>query len=258
MATCDPTHPDFQQLPPFQQLAAIMAALRAPDGCPWDLKQTHQTLTPYLVEEVFECIEAIEANDMPQVCEELGDILLQVVFHAQLARERGDFGHEDVCRSIVDKMIRRHPHVFAKGPNLDSAEQVLEQWDDIKKREKAQSASALDGVSRGLPALSQAALLQKRAARTGFAYSDAAAAWAKFREEVAEFQDCPSQEELGDVFFALVSVAHQHGLDPESALRATNRKFRDRFAALEERFPQGFRQQDPSDLVAAWKEFEPR
>lgn len=237
-----------------------MAALRAPDGCPWDLKQTHQTLTPYLVEEVFECIEAIEANDMPQVCEELGDILLQVVFHAQLARERGSFDGDDVCRSIVDKMVRRHPHVFTPGPNLESAEQVLEQWDDIKKREKAEgpSASALDGVSRGLPALSQAALLQKRAARTGFAYSEPEAAWAKFQEEVGEFQEHPSQEELGDVFFALVSVAHQHGLDPEAALRATNRKFRSRFAALEERFPEGFREHLPGDLVAAWKEFEPR
>lgn len=255
MSTLHPASPEFQQLSPFLQLVEIMTALRAPDGCPWDLKQDHRTLTPFLVEETYECVEAIEMADDKKMCEELGDLLLQIVFHAQLGKEDGRFTIDDVCRAIVSKMIRRHPHVFERSDNLDSAQQVLQQWDQIKKQEKGEShRSALDGISQGLPALPQAALLQERAARAGFAYRDAEGAWSKLDEELQELRQSGSQDELGDALFALVSVAHQLGLDPEAALRGTNRKFRQRFQQLEERFGEQMREQAPEELVAAWRE----
>ncbi|MBN9416652.1 hypothetical protein ABS71_16860 [bacterium SCN 62-11] len=251
-----PSSPEFQSLSPFQQLVEVVAALRAPDGCPWDRKQTHQTLTPFLIEEAYECVEALELNEDPKMQEELGDLAFQVVLHAQLARERGAFDVEDVCQGIVAKMVRRHPHVFERNGELDSPAAVLQQWDQIKKLEKGEKAvtSALDGVSAGLPSLPQAALIQERAARSGFAYPDAGAAWSKLQEELAEFQAQPSENELGDVLFALVSVAHQHGIDPEAALRGTNRKFRERYQGLERRFPEGLKTESPEALVSAWRE----
>lgn len=252
----NPSQSAFQALAPFEQLVEVMAALRAPDGCPWDLEQTHQTLTAYLLEETYEALEAIESGSSEKMCEELGDLMLQIVFHAQLSRERGEFDANDVCRAIVDKLIRRHPHVFDRGPKLDGSAEVLQQWEEIKKTEKGASkgASVLDGVGQGFPALPQAALLQDRASRAGFAYPDKAAAWDKLQEELGEFHAAPSEEELGDVLFALVSVARQHGLDPEAALRQTNRKFRTRFSSLEQRFPDGLRGQTPEQLAAAWRE----
>lgn len=252
----NPSQPEFQALSPFDQLVEIMAALRAPDGCPWDLEQTHQTLTAFLLEETYETLEAIESGVDAKMCEELGDLMLQVVFHAQLARERGAFDVQEVCRTIVEKLVRRHPHVFDRGPKLDGSAEVLQQWEEIKKTEKGapQDGSALDGVGQGFPALPQASLLQDRAARAGFAYADKSGAWAKLQEELGEFQAQPSEEELGDVLFALVSVARQHGIDPEAALRHTNRKFRQRFRALEQRFPEGLRTQPADQLVAAWRE----
>ncbi|MBX3167214.1 MAG: nucleoside triphosphate pyrophosphohydrolase [Candidatus Eremiobacteraeota bacterium] len=248
-----PSSPEFQSLSPFQQLVEVVAALRAPDGCPWDRQQTHQTLTPFMIEEAYECVEALELDDDPKMVEELGDLAFQVVLHAQLARERGAFDVEDVCRGIVAKMVRRHPHVFERNGDLDTPAAVLQQWDQIKKREKPQT-SALDGVSPGLPSLPQAALLQERAARNGFAYPDAEAAWAKLQEELEEFRAQPSEAELGDVLFALVSLAHQHGLDPEAALRGTNRKFRQRYQGLERHFPEGLQARNPEELVSAWRE----
>ncbi|MBT9588996.1 nucleoside triphosphate pyrophosphohydrolase [bacterium] len=255
MATLHPSSSEFQQLSPFFQLVEIMAALRAPDGCPWDLRQDHRTLTPFLIEETYECVEAIELADDDKMCEELGDLMLQIVFHSQLGREQGRFDVDQVCRGIVAKMIRRHPHVFEREQNLGSAQEVLQQWDQIKKEEKGEShKSALDGVSPGLPALPQAALLLERAARGGFAYADAAGAWEKLDEELQEFRQQPSESELGDVLFALVSLAQLLGMDAESALRQTNRKFRQRFAGLEKRFPEGMQQQSPQQLVSAWRE----
>lgn len=251
-----PNSPEFQSLSSFQQLVEVVAALRAPDGCPWDRKQTHQSLTPFLIEEAYECVEALELNDDPKMEEELGDLAFQVVLHAQLARERGAFDVEDVCKGIVAKMVRRHPHVFERNGELDTPAAVLQQWDQIKKREKGERAetSALDGISSGLPSLPQAALLQERASRSGFAYPNPQAAWVKLQEELEEFRSQPSEEELGDVLFALVSVAHQHGLDPEAALRGTNRKFRRRYQGLERQFPEGLKQKSPEELVSAWRE----
>ena len=237
----------------FQQLVEIMARLRAPNGCPWDLKQNHRTLIPYLLEETYECVEAIEADDAKAMCEELGDLLLQVVFHAQMAQEADRFTMEDVCQSINDKMIRRHPHIFVQGGTLETADQVLTQWEEIKKREKGGQTSVLAGVGGG-PALPQAALIQERARRTGFRFPDSESCWAKLEEELQEFRSAPSEDELGDVLFALVSLAAQQGLDPEAALRSTNRKFRQRFQALEERYPQGFGEVPGEQLASAWRE----
>jgi tetrapyrrole methylase family protein/MazG family protein len=259
MSTLHPASAGFQQLSPFLQLVEIMAALRAPDGCPWDLKQDHRSLTPFLVEETYECVEAIELADDARMCEELGDLMLQIVFHAQLARERGQFDVDAVCRGIVAKMIRRHPHVFEREQNLGSAQEVLQQWDQIKKQEKGGAhRSTLDGVSPGLPALPQAALLQDRAARSGFAYRDAAGAWDKLHEELQELKEQPSEAELGDVLFAVVSLAQQLGMDPEAALRQTNRKFRQRFEAMEQRFPDGMQERPSEELVSAWRELAQR
>ncbi|MBS2033444.1 nucleoside triphosphate pyrophosphohydrolase [bacterium] len=248
-----PSSPEFQSLSPFQQLVQVVAALRNPEGgCPWDLKQTHQSLTPFMIEEAYECVEALELNDDDKMREELGDLAFQVVLHAQLARERGAFDVEQVLQGIVAKMVRRHPHVFESQSGLETPAAVLQQWDQIKKREKAGESSALDGVSPGLPALPQAALIQERASRSGFAYPSPQAAWVKLQEELEEFQTRPSLEELGDVLFAMVSVAHQHGLDPEAALRATNRKFRHRYQSLERQFPEGLKQRSSQELVSAW------
>lgn len=243
---------------PFQELVAIMQRLRGPNGCPWDLKQNHQTLIPYLIEEAYELIEAIEANDSLAMREELGDLMLQIVFHAQLASERGDFNADDVCRAINDKMVRRHPHVFGQQAGLESAEEVLQQWEVLKSQEKEGPRSVLEGVSSGLPALPQAALLQQRVRRQGFAYPDVESAWSKFEEELCEFRSSPSPEEFGDMLFALVSVAHFHGIDPEAALRSTNRKFRQRYQRLEERFSGSLPQQSSETLHAAWNELKAR
>jgi tetrapyrrole methylase family protein/MazG family protein len=236
----------------FQELVAIMARLRSPNGCPWDLKQNHRSLIPYLLEEAYECIEAIEAEDDEAMCEELGDLLLQVVFHAQMAAEAGKFGIAEVCRAINEKMIRRHPHIFLEEGSLETADQVLTQWEEIKKREKGGQASVLAGV--GGPALPQAALIQERVRRTGFRFPDQQSCWDKLQEELEEFRSAPSEDELGDVFFALVSLAGQYGMDPEAALRSTNRKFRQRFQSLEQQYPEGFGQLSSQELASAWRE----
>lgn len=233
-----------------------MEALRAPDGCPWDRAQTHQTLTRYLLEESYETIDAIEQNDFPEMCGELGDLLLQIVFHAQLAREAGHFVIDDVCRHVVEKMIRRHPHVFSTGPKLEGSAQVLQQWEDIKAQERAgkpaKSKSRLEGLPQALPSLALAERMQERAAQVGFDFPDQQQAWGKLREELGELEKNSNAEELGDVLFACVSLARKMGVDPEAALKATCQKFRKRFEGLEGQFGEDIGKQDAATLVAAW------
>lgn len=255
MSSLDVSSAEFLDLSPFDQLVAIMAALRGPGGCPWDLEQTPRSLTPFLLEEACECIEAIEGDDPEAVREELGDVLLQVVFHAQLASEQGRFDAHGVCRAIVDKMIRRHPHVFGEAGALQDAGQVLTQWEQIKKAEKGEPGrSILDGVAQSLPALPQSALIQDRARRSGFRYAHTHQAWDKLREELDEFRDEPTHDELGDVLFAAVSLASMYGLDPEAALRSTNRKFRRRFAGMEKQAGGNLTAHTPEQLKAMWQE----
>ena len=228
----------------FDRLTQIMAQLRAPDGgCPWDLKQTHETLRPYLIEESAEVLDAIESGDRAHLCEELGDLLLQVVFHAQLAQENGDFNIEDVTRGINEKLVRRHPHIFG-DVQADDAETVKANWDAIKAQEKTETGqtetSILANLPTELPALAAALQISKRAAKVGFEWPDEAGVVDKLREEVAEVEDAlrsetPERvaEELGDLMFTVVNIARWRGINPELALRDNNRKFRGRFEKME-------------------------
>jgi len=222
----------------FDELVRVMARLRAPRGCPWDREQTHKSLRSYLLEETYEAVEAIDDEDWRRLCDELGDVLLQVVFHAQLAAERGDFGIEDVLAAIVNKLHRRHPHVFGDAQVADTAE-VLERWEHLKHQEEGYEDrnSLLDGIPRGLPALQRALMTQSRAAKVGFDWDDDRGPRAKLREELSELERAPADQieaELGDVLFAMVNLARFLKVDPESALRQATARFDRRFRAMEE------------------------
>jgi ATP diphosphatase len=219
----------------IDRLVAIMARLRDPvSGCEWDTVQTFATIAPYTIEEAYEVADAIERADMADLKDELGDLLLQVVFHARMAEEAGDFALNDVVAAICDKMERRHPHIFG-----DAAEGGHCLWEQIKAAERGAKGaeSALDGVAIGLPALLRAEKLQKRAARTGFDWPDASGPRAKIDEELAEVEtaasDAEREEEVGDLLFAVVNWARKLGIEPEAALRAANAKFERRFKAME-------------------------
>jgi ATP diphosphatase len=219
----------------IDRLVTIMAQLRDPvSGCKWDTVQTFATIAPYTIEEAYEVADAIERADMADLKDELGDLLLQVVFHARMAEEAGDFALQDVVTAICDKMERRHPHIFG-----DAAEGGHYLWEQIKAAERGAKGaqSALDGVAIGLPALLRAEKLQKRAARTGFDWLDASGPRAKIDEELAEVEtatsDAEREEEIGDLLFAVVNWARKLDIDPEAALRAANAKFERRFKAME-------------------------
>lgn len=231
----------------MQELLAIMERLRAPDGCPWDREQTFASIAPYTIEEAYEVADAIERQDLAHLKDELGDLLFQVVFHAELARELGAFDFEAAAGAICDKLRRRHPHVFAGQGVLSAAEQSVA-WENIKAEERSDAgragaalASALDGVPRALPALMRAHKLSKRAARVGFDFEHASQTADKVAEELAEVREAaaagPSQEifeEVGDLLFAAANLARKLDVDAEAALRAANAKFERRFRAMEE------------------------
>jgi MazG family protein len=239
-----PRHPNADALdntqPPVQQLRAIIARLRAPEGCPWDREQTHASLRAGLIEEAYEVVEAINTGDDANLCEELGDLLLQSVFHAQIASEEGRFNFDDVARGISEKLLRRHPHVFGEDRCADAAE-VLRKWDDLKRAEKGNKAtSALDGISGGLPALMRAEKVQKKAARVGFDWSEVAPVVAKIREELAEVEaevaqadQAKIEEEIGDLLFSVVNLARKLKVDGETALQSATDKFGTRFRRVE-------------------------
>ena len=230
----------------MERLIEIMAALRDPaGGCPWDLEQDFATIAPYTLEEAYEVADAIERGDLAALREELGDLLLQVVFHARMAEEQGAFGFEDVAAGICDKLVRRHPHVFGAAVIGSAAEQTLA-WDEIKAAEKAArgvQAGLLDDVPLALPALTRAAKLGRRAARIGFDWPDAAGPRAKLDEELAELDavlqagaaPAALAAELGDVLFSVVNLARHLGVDPEAALRGSNARFKSRFGHVERR-----------------------
>ncbi len=221
----------------FDELIRVMAQLRAPEGCPWDREQSHRSLRPYLLEETYEALEAIDAEDWARLSDELGDVLLQVVFHAQLASERGDFDIEDVVAGIVAKLRRRHPHVFGTV-SVSGADEVVDRWEQIKRGEAGCEGreSALDSIPESLPALQRAHKLQRRAARAGFDWDDIAGPRAKIDEELGEVAaaDAASVEhEIGDLLFAVVNYARFLGVEPESALRRANERFIRRFRSVE-------------------------
>lgn len=227
---------------PFARLVAIMEKLRAPDGCPWDLEQSYDSLKKYLVEEAYEVIEAIDDRDFQQLAEELGDLMLQPVFLAQIAKEQGLFSITDSLNAINEKLIRRHPHIFGDG-EAKTSDDVKKRWDEIKNQEKAdkgkKTVGVLGGIPRSMPALSEAREISKRAAKVGFDWEDSGQVIAKLHEELEELSradsDSEKEDELGDLFFVLVNLARFHGVDPEEALRKTNTKFRLRFGHVEAR-----------------------
>lgn len=230
----------------FAAFVDTIAALRAPNGCPWDREQTHESIVRNMIEEAYEAVDAIEQHDAAHLREELGDVLLQVVLQSQIAADAGEFTVADVCRDVNAKMIRRHPHVFGEAA-AGSAEDVLSIWDNVKLAEKsAADAQAeepeglLDSVPVSFPALLQAYKISRKAVAAGFEWDTVEDVWAKVEEEIAEFkQACRSDDaqakelEFGDVLFSLVNVARKEGIDAETALRATCRKFRERWAFME-------------------------
>lgn len=225
----------------FDRLVSLMAQLRGPEGCPWDREQSHESLRRYLLEEAHEVLEAIDAGGGDALCDELGDLLLQIVFHAQLAAEAGRFDMADVCDALAAKLVRRHPHVFG-DERVALASEVPGVWEARKRAERggAEPASTLHGVPRGLPALARAMQLQRRAARIGFDWPDQAGRLAKVGEELAELDEARRrgdpralEDEFGDLLFMVVNVGRALGLEAEDALRRTNAKFERRFRAME-------------------------
>jgi XTP/dITP diphosphohydrolase len=252
----------------LQELIAVVAKLRDPDGgCPWDLEQTHHSLVPYVLEEAHEVADAIRHGDDAHLKEELGDLLLQVVLHGQIASEDGRFDLEAIARGISEKLIRRHPHVFAGAEATDSAA-VRDSWEAIKASEKGKtppSASPLSdrlaGKVRGQPALAGAMTISQKAAKAGFEWDDMAGVWEKVHEELDELKEAVAsgdkahaQEELGDVLFTLVNVARWCGIDPETGLAGTNHRFLDRFSRVEAALGGNLQGRSIRELEGLWQQ----
>ena len=251
--------------PAFARLVEIMATLRSPTGCPWDREQTPDSLKPYLVEETYEVLDALEAKDLPAFKEELGDLLLQIVFHSQLMAETGEFTIEDVAQAIADKLVRRHPHVFG-DVTVKDANEVVQNWAKIKAKEKTGKAdrSVLAGVPQSAPALIQAQRLGEKASRVGFDWTSATEVFHKVEEETRELAatlitQTPEQQEheLGDLLFALTNLARHLNLDAETALRKAGKRFSARFRYIEnklEGIAQDIHHTSPARLEELWEE----
>ena len=228
--------PESRDLTQFESLVGLISQLRGVGGCPWDRQQTHSSLREHLLEETYEVLEALDREDTTELCSELGDLLMQIVFHAEIARENGDFEIGDVIEAINRKLIRRHPHVFGDGDAKNAAE-VLVKWEELKKGERLPESGMLDGIPKHLPALAYSQSVQDRAARVGFDWPDDAGVLEKLGEEVAEFHRAanPDQrsEEFGDILFTLANFARRRGIDLEAALRQANAKFYRRFSGME-------------------------
>lgn len=249
----------------IEDLLEIVRILRSPGGCPWDIKQTHASIKKSLIEETYEAVEAINKDDKPLLCEELGDVLLQIAFHSDIERASGSFDFDDVCDGICKKLIVRHPHVFG-DVKADTAEEVLANWDEIKRRTKSQKtvSESIDSVARELPALMRAQKIQDRAAKTGFDFDSADSAFFKIPEETAELREAADSgdkarisDELGDLLFAAVNVARLSGIDAEEALTASSDKFSSRFKITEELAMQkniDMKSASAGELDALWDE----
>lgn len=248
----------------IQPIVDVMAALRGPDGCPWDKAQTHMSLRRYLIEEVHEMLDAIEQHDTDGIREELGDVLYQVVIHARIGEEQGLFSAQDIVRDITKKMIYRHPHVFNKKA-LENNRAVMLNWDRLKQGEQRQQhAHLLDGVVQGLPSLLASYKIQEKAAKVGFDWNDDQGVWNKVREEWTEFRDAlregnpdHAEEEAGDVLFIFANVCRHYHIEPECALHRANAKFRRRFSYVEAKVKASQRPWSdfsPDELDAFWQE----
>lgn len=249
--------------PAIDQLLAIIARLRSPGGCPWDREQTLDSLRPYLLEECYELLEALDGGDPRRHCDELGDVLLQVVLQARIREEQGAFAFDDVARVLADKMVRRHPHVFGDVTVADSGE-VVRNWEAIKATEAGRpvAESALDGIPRALPALQRAQRLQARASRVGFDWPTPAAVWDKVDEELAETREALAaadaarlSEELGDLLFTVVNLCRLHAVQAEEALRQATARFERRFREVERRMAEegrGLSRETLPDMDRHW------
>lgn len=263
-------HSDPQALSPtlaaLQGLIDVVAQLRSPDGgCPWDLAQTPQTLTPYVIEEAYEVVNAIRSGDVEAIAEELGDLLLQVVLQAQIASESQQFSLEDVAKRITEKLIRRHPHVFAEV-EVNSVEEVHQNWEQIKAAEKGETlatqplSSKLSRYARQLPPLMAAMKISQKAASVGFEWDNIEGVWEKYHEELGEFEQAllheekaNQQAELGDILFTLVNLARWYELDPEAALQGTNHRFIQRFSLLEKACDRPLSEYTLEEFEAIWQ-----
>lgn len=224
----------------LEELIAVVAKLRAPDGCPWDRAQTHASLRPNMIEEAYEAVDAIDDNDMKHLREELGDVLLQVLLHSQIASENGDFNLDDVAKELKEKLIHRHPHVFGNA-NLSTPDDVKEAWDKLKAEEKTHRKSAMDGISRSQAALISAQKISKKAVKTGFEWPSEESLYECVYSEFEEFKQAKNEndkvhmeEEFGDILFATVNLARWNKIDAEQALLKANKKFEKRFRKMEE------------------------
>lgn len=224
----------------LEKLVDLIGVLRSENGCPWDREQTHGTLRPNMLEEAYEAVDAINDNDMPHLKEELGDVLLQVILHSQIAKEEGAFDIEDVAKGLHDKIIHRHPHVFG-NIKVNSPEEALKSWDKIKKEEKSHRKSAMDGVSKSQSALMSAQKISKKAVKCGFEWPDENSLYDCIKSEFKEFKEASKaddranmEEEMGDILFAVVNLARWNKIDAEQALIKANQKFMTRFRKMEE------------------------
>lgn len=270
----EPTRLSIQTstLEALQQLIDVVAQLRSPDGgCPWDLAQTPQTLTPYVIEEAYEVVDAIRSGDKNAIAQELGDLLLQVVLQAQIAGEKGQFTLTDVAQGITQKLIRRHPHVFGEV-EVQDAEEVHKNWQQIKAAEKGETMAQaqqlsrkLDRYARTLPPLLAGMKISQKAAAAGFEWDNVEGVWAKFDEELAEFQQAVEQEdkthqqaELGDLLFTLINIARWYELDPTEALQGTNLRFIQRLAAMEALADRSLSDYTLAELEHLWQQAKVR
>lgn len=247
----------------FSRFREVIRILRGPNGCPWDQEQTHESLRRYLIEEVYEVIDAIDEEDDEGIVEELGDVLLQVMMHCQIGEDDGYFTVDDVIRGVTEKMIHRHPHVFG-DVKVASTEDVNSNWEKLKREEKQERTSILDGIPKSLPALMRSYKIQKKARKAGFEWEHVEEIWDKFKEEIEEFKQAAAagnaeemEKELGDVFFVLVNLAIQYGINPEFALTRTNNKFISRFQYIEQQLQKEGKELEEASLAemdAYWNE----
>lgn len=224
----------------LEELIDVVAKLRAPDGCPWDREQTHTSLRPNMLEEAYEAVDAIDENDMAHLREELGDVLLQVLLHSQIASESNEFTLDDVAKELKEKLIHRHPHVFGTA-KINNANDVLKTWDKLKSEEKTERKSAMDGLSRSQAALISAQKISKRAVKTGFEWPNEESLYDCVMSEIEEFKEAEiekdknhMEEEMGDILFAIVNLARWNKIDAEQALLKANKKFEKRFRKMED------------------------
>jgi XTP/dITP diphosphohydrolase len=255
-----------QTLEALQELINVVAKLRSPQGCPWDLAQTPSSLTPYVIEEAYEVVDAIQTGDKKAIAEELGDLLLQVVLQAQIASEAGDFSLQEIAEGISQKLIRRHPHVFA-DVTVASMEEVHKNWETIKAAEKGETveeqklSDKLNRYRRSLPPLNAAMKISEKAAKVGFEWNNVDEVWGKFHEELGEFQQALAEEtkerqesELGDLLFAIIQIARWHKLDPSAGLQGTSQRFIQRLQKMEDVIERPLTDYSLEELDALWQQ----